>query len=133
MDRHRNATVSALLGLSLTFAFQGPGAASAVPAPVPAAFSAGIEGEAGIELPRPTGRHPVGTQTLHLTDHRRSDPWMPSAARELMVSVHYPAQAGRGRSAAYMTEEEPGFCWSRGDLTGSSPPRPSAEPAPMHA
>ncbi|MFK4599225.1 alpha/beta hydrolase family protein [Streptomyces pristinaespiralis] len=121
MNRHRNATVSALLGLSLTFAFQGPGAASAVPAPVPAAFSAGIAGEAGIELPRPTGRHPVGTQTLHLTDHRRSDPWMPSAAREFMVSVHYPAQAGRGRSAAYMTEEEARLLLESRGLDGVAP------------
>jgi predicted dienelactone hydrolase len=39
---------------------------------------------------------------------------MPSAARELMVSVHYPAPAGRGRSAAYMTEQAHLLLESRG-------------------
>lgn len=45
-----------------------------------------------LELPRPTGSHPVGRRTLHLVDRHRTDPWVPTAGnRELMVSVSYPA------------------------------------------
>ncbi|MEV4108760.1 alpha/beta hydrolase [Nonomuraea sp. NPDC049695] len=58
-------------------------------------------------LPRPTGAHPVGTTSLHLTDTSRPDLWVPTAkARELMVSLWYPAKApGRDR-APYMTAKE---------------------------
>lgn len=42
-------------------------------------------------LPAPTGALPVGTTTLHLVDADRPDPFEPGRARELMVSVFYPA------------------------------------------
>ncbi|WP_169814729.1 alpha/beta hydrolase family protein [Nocardia crassostreae] len=42
-------------------------------------------------LPRPGGELPVGTTTLHLLDQDRADPFQPDRARELMVSVFYPA------------------------------------------
>ena len=54
-------------------------------------------------LPRPTGPHQVGVVDLHLVDHSRSDPWVPDADRELMVTIHYPA-LGTGRPRApFMT------------------------------
>ncbi|MEU9352328.1 alpha/beta hydrolase [Streptomyces griseoloalbus] len=105
MNLIRGATAVTLLGLSLTLALQGPGVAAAAPAQTHV-FSARNTAEPGISLPRPAGRYAVGRQTLHLTDHRRRDPWVPSVHRELMVSMHYPARAGRSAPAAYMTEEE---------------------------
>ncbi|GAA3305190.1 lipase [Streptomyces cinereospinus] len=49
----------------------------------------------------------VGRDTLHLVDPSRPDPWTPQAgARELMVSLYYPARAGHGRTAPYMTTGE---------------------------
>ncbi|WP_350279494.1 hypothetical protein [Kribbella sp. HUAS MG21] len=45
-----------------------------------------------IRLPRPTGPFAVGTTELHLVDHARDDPYVPGRARELMVSVWYPAR-----------------------------------------
>ncbi|CAM5429283.1 Alpha/beta hydrolase OS=Streptomyces tendae OX=1932 GN=GUR47_26815 PE=4 SV=1 [Streptomyces tendae] len=60
-----------------------------------------------LELPSPTGPHPVGRRTLHLVDRHRRDPWVPTArGRELMVSVSYPARSSDGAPAAYMTESE---------------------------
>ncbi|MFC9687429.1 alpha/beta hydrolase family protein [Kribbella sp. NPDC056951] len=63
--------------------------ASAVASPIPLRF------------PRSTGPFLVGTSELHLVDQARSDPWVPSRTRELMVSVWYPAQAV-GERAAYL-------------------------------
>ncbi len=58
-------------------------------------------------LPSPTGPHPVGVTSLYLQDESRQDPWVPSAgARELMVSLWYPAQSRGTRRARYMTAEE---------------------------
>ncbi|MFC7545618.1 alpha/beta hydrolase family protein [Plantactinospora sp. GCM10030261] len=49
-----------------------------------------------LALPAPTGRYPVGTRWLHLTDDSRPDPWRPDSRRELMVSLWYPALPGPG-------------------------------------
>ncbi|MDF1499243.1 MAG: hypothetical protein P1P76_02090 [Anaerolineales bacterium] len=47
-------------------------------------------------LQAPGGEYAVGTTTLHLIDHDRNDPYAPdpSMARELLVQVWYPAEAG---------------------------------------
>ncbi|MDQ0405517.1 alpha/beta hydrolase [Streptomyces sp. NPDC000349] len=119
MNIIRRTTAVTLLGLSLTLALQGPGAA-ATPAQT-SAFSAWNRAESEISLPRPAGRYPVGQQTLHLSDHRRRDPWVPSAHRELMVSMHYPARAGRSAPAAYMTEEEARLLLEARGLAGVVP------------
>lgn len=76
-------------------------------APAPSA-SDSASAAATLELPRPTGPYAVGAEVLHLTDHARTDPWVPEAGdRELMVSVHYPARAAGGNAAApYMSTEE---------------------------
>ncbi|MEW1656882.1 hydrolase [Streptomyces sp. NPDC093707] len=60
-------------------------------------------------LPAPTGRHPVGTVSLHLTDDRRPDPWVAGRPhRELMASVRYPAtrDAARFPRAPQLTAAE---------------------------
>jgi dienelactone hydrolase len=50
-----------------------------------------------LSLPSPTGRHPVGTVSLHLVDGSRRDPWVPShPLRELMVQLWYPAARTAG-------------------------------------
>ncbi|MEU0572112.1 prolyl oligopeptidase family serine peptidase [Nonomuraea sp. NPDC005983] len=95
-----------------------PVAASAGPSADTAA-SAGLAGDAAASagplgvpsgtpyLPRPTGSHPVGTTALYLKDASRPDPWVPTAqARELMVSLWYPAKSEGRRRAQYMTPKE---------------------------
>lgn len=59
-----------------------------------------------LELPRPTGSDPIGLTTIHLTDERRADPWVPTGKRELMVSLWYPARRPTDVPAAYMTAAE---------------------------
>ena len=56
-----------------------------------------------VALPAPTGPHPVGRVTLHLTDRTRQESApAPAGPRELMVDVWYPAAAGAGKAAVYM-------------------------------
>jgi len=58
-------------------------------------------------LPEPTGRRPVGITSLWLTDTSRPDPWATGVnARELMVSLWYPAMPSEGPRARYMTPGE---------------------------
>ncbi|MEU9637470.1 alpha/beta hydrolase family protein [Streptomyces tendae] len=90
----RRTVLTALLAGAVSVPLLGAAPASSVPA-------------TALELPRPTGPHPVGRRTLHLVDRHRGDPWVPAArGRELMVSVSYPARSSGGRPAAYMTESE---------------------------
>lgn len=85
-------------------------AACAAPAPprsVAAATAPSAAPTGAAALPAPTGPHPVGATTLYVKDTSRPDPWVPEAkARELMVTLWYPAQAGEGRRAPYMTAKE---------------------------
>ncbi|MFD9030903.1 alpha/beta hydrolase family protein [Streptomyces sp. NPDC059567] len=70
-------------------------------------------------LPRPTGTHPVGTTSLHLTDDSRPDPWASGvSARELMVSLWYPTASPNGRRAQYMTPTESELLLKEGGITG---------------
>lgn len=64
-----------------------------------AATGLGLATPAGAEpnlirfrLPAPTGRLAIGVTRLHLVQRGRPDPWHPSADRELMVSIWYPAR-----------------------------------------
>jgi dienelactone hydrolase len=58
-------------------------------------------------LPAPTGPYPAGTASAWLTDTSRPDPWASGvSARELMVSLWYPAAPTDGRRARYMTPAE---------------------------
>ncbi|WP_262415294.1 alpha/beta hydrolase family protein [Streptomyces gougerotii] len=47
-------------------------------------------------MPEATGGRPVGSAELHLVDRERQDPWVADRARELMVSLWYPARRTRG-------------------------------------
>jgi hypothetical protein len=70
-------------------------------------------------LPAPTGAYPAGRETLHLVDASRPDPWAPrSKTRELMVSMFYPAQAGTGSPAPYLSQEEAQSLLDGDDVTG---------------
>jgi predicted dienelactone hydrolase len=70
-------------------------------------------------LPEPTGPCPVGTTSLWLTDTSRPDPWAPGvSARELMVSLWYPAAPTDGRPAQYMTPVESGLQLTSRGITG---------------
>lgn len=57
-------------------------------------------------LPAPTGRYAVGWTQQHLVDEDRTDPWVPTGPRELMVSVWYPATTARGDRVQYASAEE---------------------------
>ncbi|MER6364875.1 esterase [Kitasatospora sp. NPDC001527] len=63
-------------------------AGTAAPA---SAAPAVAERRARAALPLPTGPYAVGTTDLRLVDPGREDPWRPGRARELMISLWYPA------------------------------------------
>ncbi len=70
-------------------------------------------------LPVPTGPCPVGTASLWLTDTSRPDPWAAVVtARELMVSLWYPANSPDGRRAPYMTRAESELQLTSRGITG---------------
>ena len=70
-------------------------------------------------LPEPTGPCPVGTTSLCLKDVSRPDPWAAGvSARELMVSLWYPATPSDGRRARYMTPAESELQLTSRGLTG---------------
>jgi dienelactone hydrolase len=70
-------------------------------------------------LPEPTGPSPVGTTPLWLTDTSRPDPWAAGVnARELMVSLWYPATSPDGRRAEYMTAAESELQLTSRSITG---------------
>ncbi|MCG5215266.1 alpha/beta hydrolase [Streptosporangium soli] len=100
MSRIARGFLAALLAAALPI--------GAVAAAVPAtAESSAPVSEPRLVLPRPTGPNAVGRDTLHLVDKDRPDPWVPKAgARELMVSMFYPARRGSGAVAPYMGKEE---------------------------
>lgn len=92
---------------------------AAVPAQATSLTRTGPVEDKSLALPAPTGAQPVGTVSLHLVDRGRPDPWVPSEkARELMVSLWYPAEKGAGRPAPYMTDEEAAALLKGQKLTG---------------
>jgi dienelactone hydrolase len=75
-----------------------------------------------LHLPEPTGPYPAGTASVWLTDTSRPDPWVPGvSARELMVSVWYPAVRSDGRRARYMTPAESELQLRSRGITGIPP------------
>lgn len=104
------ASLAALAGTATPASASGR-ATTAASAPEAAAFSSASGDPAAVSaltLPRPTGPYATGRDTLFLTDHERTDPWVPAAgARRLLVSLHYPARPGSGGDPApYMPEAE---------------------------
>ncbi|WP_248965709.1 alpha/beta hydrolase family protein [Sphaerisporangium perillae] len=93
--------------------------ASASAASAPASAAASALPSSTPYLPKPTGPHPVGTTSLYLKDVSRPDPWSPTAkARELMVSLWYPAKSPGRRRAQYMTPKESELHLKGGEITG---------------
>jgi dienelactone hydrolase len=73
-------------------------------------------------LPEPTGPYPAGTAAVWLTDTSRPDPWVSEVhARELMVSLWYPAVPSDGRRARYMTPAESELQLTSRGITGVPP------------
>ncbi|MFI6055603.1 alpha/beta hydrolase family protein [Streptomyces violascens] len=104
----RTATAAALLlALPLSVAATAPAlAVPAVPAAATSPASPTVPVGVHVDLPRPTGPYTPGREILHLVDQNRPDPWVPSAGpRQLMVSMYYPAKAGTGGPAPYMTPQ----------------------------
>ncbi|MGW8983875.1 alpha/beta hydrolase family protein [Streptomyces parvus] len=104
------ASLAALAGTATPASASGRATTAAL-APEAAAFSSASGDPAAVSaltLPRPTGPYATGRDTLFLTDHERTDPWVPAAgARRLPVSLHYPARPGSGGDPApYMPETE---------------------------
>ncbi|TLP59539.1 alpha/beta hydrolase family protein [Microbispora triticiradicis] len=83
-------------------------AGSACSAPTPPRADAVSPTPAGpATLPAPTGPHPVGSTALYLKDTSRPDPWnLDAEARELKVTLWYPAKQRDGQRAPYMTPKE---------------------------
>jgi dienelactone hydrolase len=70
-------------------------------------------------LPEPTGPYPAGTASVWLTDTSRPDPWVSGVnARELMVSLWYPAVPSDGPRARYMTPAESELQLTSRGITG---------------
>jgi len=73
-------------------------------------------------LPEPTGPSRVGTTSLYLKDDSRPDPWAAGVnARELMVSLWYPAEPSDGPRAPYMTPAESELQLTSREVTGVPP------------
>ncbi|MFF4380037.1 alpha/beta hydrolase family protein [Kitasatospora sp. NPDC001547] len=108
MSRLRTTAATAALLLALPLSVAAAAPALAAP-PGPAAATGGPTTRAAtpatrVELPRPTGPYAVGQEVLHLVDGDRPDPWVPAdGPRQLMVSMYYPAHAGTGTPAPYLT------------------------------
>ncbi|MDX2524835.1 lipase [Streptomyces europaeiscabiei] len=85
--------VNTTVPLALCLVISAGAAASAAPSAPPSPRAhAGVR----FELPKSTGRQPVGSTELHLVDSDRRDPWANGRARELMVSIWYPARRAKG-------------------------------------
>jgi len=68
--------------------------------------SASKEKSIQLSLPKPTGSYNVGITEWHLTDNKRTDPWVKGKNRELMVSIWYPAENDyKGKLAPYMSKQ----------------------------
>ncbi|MEV0385853.1 alpha/beta hydrolase [Nonomuraea sp. NPDC050643] len=105
MIRTRRDAAAVLLSLTLSLPVSA--AATSSPASAAATTAAFLStSDVRFAIPRPTGRYDVGRDTLHLVDGDRRDLWVPTAgARELMVSMYYPAGTG-GSAAPYMGVDE---------------------------
>jgi len=110
MALHRRISITAVLALAASVATTGAAvAATGTPSPASArtAITASTPSALHGSLPAPTGRFAAGEDVIHLTDRDRPDPWVPSAGpRQLTVSMFYPAVAGTGTQAPYMTLAE---------------------------
>ncbi|WP_446459364.1 hypothetical protein [Streptomyces virginiae] len=119
--------IRVLAAVAAGLVLAGPGTLA-----TPAAAQAAPAGESTrLELPRPTGAFAVGRDTLHLVDREHKDPWVPTADRELLLSLYYPALAHTGSPAPYMAVAEAKACSpTAGSSVTTSPPSAWRPPAP---
>ncbi|WP_437612526.1 hypothetical protein WMF20_09305 [Sorangium sp. So ce834] len=110
LSRHASWLLASLSACAL---LAGCGDDDAVPPrdgdPVCTAWGDAPPGDGLVELPRPTGPHPVGTQVRALTDSARGEEATedPDDRRELLVQLWYPADpCGAGELAPYLSPEE---------------------------
>ncbi|MFJ5711536.1 alpha/beta hydrolase family protein [Streptomyces sp. NPDC093105] len=113
MNKMIRAAATALLACAVVLPAATTASAASTPS-VPSGLSAASgskavapdRGDERLRMPAPTGSYGVGSSVLHLVDRSRTDPWVPTAdARELMVTLHYPASRP-GRPARYATDDE---------------------------
>ncbi|MFI0264841.1 alpha/beta hydrolase family protein [Streptomyces sp. NPDC017056] len=111
MIRTRLASTALLLASALPLALVAGRAEAAPPVSATTVAAAPLAASATqLAIPRPTGPYAVGRDVRHLVDEKRRDPWVPTAERELMVSLYYPAHPdGGGESVPYMSPEEARF------------------------
>ncbi|MGW5481804.1 alpha/beta hydrolase family protein [Streptomyces sp. NPDC004008] len=123
MTSIRRAALTAVLALVLPLPIAAAAPAfAATPSDAVSAAHPAASGFAAA-LPRPTGPYAVGGDRLHLVDEHRQDPWVPAAgARQLMVSMYYPARPGSGVPAPYMTTEEARLVLQEKDPGSGIPP-----------
>ncbi|QCX81352.1 Alpha/beta hydrolase family protein [Streptomyces sp. YIM 121038] len=101
MSSRRRGTVAVVLAGAVALTACGSGAAVGA-----SGTDRREKQEPLLALPAPTGAYAVGRDSLHLVDKARRDPWVPKAgARELMVSLYYPARKATGAPAPYMSAE----------------------------
>lgn len=106
----------------------------AVSSPTGSAFAAGRPSRLRLTLPAPTGPHDIGTVSLHLIDHARQDPFLPTPhPRELMVSVWYPARKAGRRLTPWMPAAALAYYRQELETVLASPPGPSPDVPPPPA
>ncbi|GAA0970999.1 alpha/beta hydrolase [Acrocarpospora macrocephala] len=94
-------TFAVILSLASPTAATGAPAQEATPVTTPVTLAAAQPTSAPrLTLPAPTGPHPLGTISMHLVDHTRKDPLSGGRARELMISLTYPASKTTGYPTA---------------------------------
>ncbi|MFV0131484.1 alpha/beta hydrolase family protein [Streptomyces sp. HMX112] len=107
MKTSRTSRATAVAALVVALAAAAPAAHAQPPAgPPPSAAAGARQTAAGVLLPSPGGRSPVGRSTLHLVDRSRQDLWLPDRPRELMVDVYYPAARPGSGPAPYADPRE---------------------------
>ncbi|WP_433257625.1 alpha/beta hydrolase family protein [Streptosporangium sp. CA-135522] len=110
------AFVATASAASASAASSWSGSASSASAPASAGLSP--TSSSTPYLPKPTGTHAIGTTSLYLKDTSRPDPWVPEAkARELMISLWYPAKSPGRHRAQYMTPKESELLLRSGEIT----------------
>lgn len=105
-DADMKKIIRVLTAVATGLVLAAPGTLATLATPAAAASASAPVGVSRLELPRPTGGFAVGRDTLHLVDRERKDPWVPTADRELLLSLYYPALAHTGSPAPYMSAPE---------------------------
>ncbi|MGK5729015.1 alpha/beta hydrolase family protein [Streptomyces sp. URMC 124] len=113
--KSRKTTRRSFVAAALLTALAVPQAAAAAAAPASEPSASGTP----VRVPAPTGKQPVGTKTLHLTDASRPDPWKPAAGkRQLMVTLWYPARHQGDRNTPFVSKELSKLVIGKEDLAG---------------